>query len=86
MIRSGTSIGANVREADTAFSDADFAYKCNIARKEACETHFWLQLCARCSLLKGDRLASATQEADELVRILSTIVKATQTQMRTRQQ
>ncbi len=78
VIRSGTSIGANVREADSAFTDADFAYCCNIARKEACETHYWLQLCERTGMLAGEELDAAIGEADELVRILSTVVKATQ--------
>ncbi len=78
VIRSGTSVGANVREADCAFTDADFAYCCNVARKEAGETHYWLQLCQHTGTLGGEELETAIGEADELVRILSTVVKATQ--------
>ena len=78
LFRSGTSIGANVREADNAFTDADFAYRCSVARKEAGETHYWLQLCERTGLLSGDPLQQAITEADELARILSSIVRALQ--------
>ena len=67
LMRSGMSVGANVREADSAFTDKDFAHRCNIARKEAAETHYWLELSQRCGLLHGDGLKSAIQEADELV-------------------
>jgi four helix bundle protein len=82
LVRSGTSIGANIREADTAFTDADFAYRCNVSRKEASETHYWLQLCERAGLLPHEELARLTREANELVRILSTVVKATQHHIR----
>ena len=78
LIRSGTSVGANVREADSAFTDRDFAHQCNIARKEAAETYYWLQLCQRIGMLQGERLDQAVREADELVRILSSVVKGTQ--------
>ena len=81
LIRSGTSIGANVREADNAFSDGDFAYRRSIARKEAGETVYWLQLCERTGMLQGDLLDSASREAEELTRILSSIVKRTQQYM-----
>jgi four helix bundle protein len=82
LIRSGTSVGANVREADNASSDADFAHRCSIARKEAGETHYWLQLCARTEMLGGERLQDAIREADELARILSSVVKGTQEHIR----
>jgi four helix bundle protein len=82
LIRSGTSIGANVREADNAISDADFAHRCSIARKEAGETHYWLQLCERTGILTGEKVQGATREADELARILSSVVKGTQQYIR----
>lgn len=78
MIRCGTSVGANLREADNAHSDADFIYKCSIARKEASETHYWLQLCNATTLLDGEPLNNLTKEADEIVRILSSIVRKSQ--------
>ena len=45
LLRSGTSIGANVREAQNAESQADFVHKLKLAAKEANETEYWLQLC-----------------------------------------
>jgi four helix bundle protein len=78
LIRSGTSIGANVREADEAYSSNDFAYKCSLARKEASETEYWLKICERCLLLPSADLSAAMTEAHELACILSTIVKKTQ--------
>lgn len=79
LLRSGTSVGANVREADHALSDAEFVQRCSIARKEASETQYWLQLCRDSNLLRPTQELSQTiREADELMRILSTIVKRSQ--------
>ena len=82
LLRAGTSVGANVEEADNAFSDGEFAHSCNIARKEAAETRYWLKLARRTSLLAGDALDTLTQEADELARILATIVRETRKKSR----
>lgn len=79
LIRSGTAIGANVREADEAYSSTDFAYKCSLARKEASETEYWLTICVRCNLISIDHGNAAITEARELACVLSTIVKRTQT-------
>jgi four helix bundle protein len=78
LIKSGTSIGANVHEAAQAFTEADFLYKCSIARKEASETHYWLRLSISRRLLRGVEAEAAIQEADELTRILSAIVQSLQ--------
>lgn len=78
MIRCGTSVGANLREADNAHTNADFIHKCSIARKEASETHYWLQLCDAAALLRGEPLHHLIQEVDEIVRILASIVRKTQ--------
>lgn len=51
ILRSGTSIGANIREAEQAQSRADFINKLNIALKEANETEYWLELLIRLSLI-----------------------------------
>ena len=77
VLRSGTGVGANVREASNAISDREFAHICNIARREASETHYWLSLCRDHGLLNGEVAVSAIREADELHRILSTIVQKT---------
>jgi four helix bundle protein len=75
VLRSGTSIGANLEEASAGQSKADFLSKCNIALKEARETHYWLRLLEACNLVPTERLAPLTQEANELTAILTTIVK-----------
>ena len=75
IARSGTSIGANVEEAQGAHSKVDFTRRMNIARAEALETRYWLKLIAAAGLLPKGRLAPLIQEADELVRILVAIVK-----------
>ena len=77
LLRSGTSIGANVEEAQAGQSRADFLSKYSIAHKEARETHYWLRLIGECELVPMTRLAEICQECDELIAILTTIVKNT---------
>ncbi len=55
LLRSGTSIGANVEEGQAAQSRADFLNKLRIARKEACETHYWLRLLASSNIVHEPR-------------------------------
>ncbi len=76
--RAATSIGANVWEADGALTDSDFAYKISVARKEASETEYWLELCKRSELLPAGLHAPLAAEAGELAKILATIVRKTQ--------
>ncbi len=78
IIRCGTSVGANIHEADHAFTEADFAHKCSVSRKEASETHYWLRLCRETGLLNGPAVDAALKEADELVRVLATVIKKVQ--------
>jgi four helix bundle protein len=75
LARSGTSIGANVEEAQGAQSRVDFARKMNIAMSEARETAYWLRLIGEAGLISLNRLRDIGQEADQLVRILTSIVK-----------
>jgi len=77
LLRSGTSIGANVEEAQGGQSRKDFLAKIGIARKEARETHYWLRLLAATEIISSERLADLTQECYELVAILTAIVKKT---------
>ena len=70
ILRAGTSVGANVEEAQGAQSKADFISKMNIALKEARETHFRL----RVIVLSKTRLLPLIQEADELQRIIGAII------------
>jgi four helix bundle protein len=78
-IRNG--YGSNVREADNALTDADFAHKYSIARKEASETHCWLELCGRAGMLTGDAFTWLLKESYEVASILTTIVMRTQQHM-----
>ena len=76
--RAATSVGANVWEADGALTDSDFAYKISVARKEASETEYWLELCKRSELLPARLHSPLAAEANELAKILATIVRKTQ--------
>lgn len=75
LLRSGTSIGANVEEAVAAQSKPDFISKQNIALKEARETHYWLRLLVASEIVSQEQAADLIQEANELVAILTTIVR-----------
>lgn len=74
VVRSATSIGSNVEEADAAESKRDFIHKMSIAHKEARETRYWLRI-IKAALLDDDKVRALIQESDELVRILYTIVE-----------
>ena len=77
LVRSGTSIGANVEEADGAVSKKDFTHKMSIARKESRETRYWLRIVRTTGLSKdAHEVDYLLQESDELVRILSSIIKS----------
>ena len=78
ILRSGTSIEANLEEATAAQSKADFVSKCNIALKEARETHYWLRLFTETHIVSTDRLSGLLKESDELIAILTTIGKKNQ--------
>lgn len=74
ILRAGTSVGANIEEAQGAQSKADFVSKMNIALKEARETHFRLRIISAASVLPKTRLLPLIQEADELQRIIGAII------------
>ena len=74
MLRSGTSVGANVEEAQAAESKADFVHKYNIALKEARETHYWLRLLVASNKVSSEDLPSLTRESDEICRIIAQII------------
>ncbi|MEZ7843149.1 MAG: four helix bundle protein [Opitutales bacterium] len=75
VLRSGTSIGANIEEAQAGQSKADFISKMSIACKEARETLYWIRLFAATETLSAEKLAALQSEANEIVAILTTIVK-----------
>ena len=77
LIRSGTSIGANISEAQQAESKRDFASKMSIALKEAMESRYWLRLLKGLESITEDEAAGMLESADELIRILTKIVRTT---------
>lgn len=77
LLKSGTSIGANVEEAQAGQSRADFLSKMSIASKEARETRYWLRLIRDSKILEARDIAPLLTESEELVRIISSIVKTT---------
>lgn len=77
MLRSGTSIGANVAEADGAISKADFSNKISIAYKECLETKYWLSLLKDTDYINKKTFESMHKDADELAKILFSILKKT---------
>jgi four helix bundle protein len=80
LLRSGTSIGANVEEATAAQTKKDFATKMSIASKEARETRYWLRLLNKSKLVEYD-YKSYLNKIDELIRIITAIVKTAQSNL-----
>jgi len=76
VLRSGTSIGANAREAERGQSKADFFAKFNIALKEADETAYWLELLHESGYLDDAQFDSIYADCVELIRLLVAITKA----------
>jgi four helix bundle protein len=76
LIRSGTSIGANVEEAMAGSSRNDFKAKLDIAHKEARETRFWLKLLRDSKILELNAANSILFDCEELIKILSSILKS----------
>jgi four helix bundle protein len=77
LLKSGTSIGANIAEANGAISDADFSNKMNIAYKESLETKYWLSLIKATDYLTEKTFESMFADADELSKMLFSILKKT---------
>ena len=75
VLRSGTSIGANMEEANGAESKEDFIHKVSIAYKEARETRMWLAMIREALLPNNAEVVALHKECDELVRILFAILK-----------
>jgi four helix bundle protein len=75
ILRSGTSIGANVEEADGGISKSDFSNKISISYKEAKETHYWLRLLKETNYLSENLFNSLIQDCNEICKILFSILK-----------
>lgn len=76
LLRSGTSIGANVREALQGQSKRDFTAKMSIALKEASETQYWLELLYETEYLTEREYESIRTDCEELIKVLTSIVKS----------
>jgi len=77
LLRAGTSIGANYREANRAESKSDFIHKVGIAEKEAAETVYWSEICRDTGLGSGKMIAELLDESGQLLAILITIGRKT---------
>ena len=77
LLRSGTSIGANLTEAQYAITKKEFLYKTTIALKECAETEYWLDLLKETSIITPDEHASINTDCTALRKILASIVKTT---------
>jgi|GEM_PF-32703 len=84
VLRSGTAIGALIKESEHAQSTADFLNKMNIALKEANETEYWLMLLKDCQYLSEKEFGSIHKNCDELIRMLVSIVKTTKSKLTNR--
>ena len=75
LLRSGTAVGALVREAEQAESRADFIHKLSIALKEASESQYWLELLNQSGYIDDDGFQSINRDCIELLKLLTSIIK-----------
>ena len=78
LLRSGTSIGANISEAECGQSKADFYAKMSIALKEANETYYWLKLLYQTEYLNQKQFESIENNIKEIIALLTSICKSSQ--------
>ena len=79
VLRSGTSVGANYREAHRGRSKAEFIAKCGDSLKELEETAYWLELLVDAEIVPAEKLAPLRDECDQLTAIFVTIIKNART-------
>ena len=80
ILRCGTSIGANIYESRNAQSREDFAHKLSIALKEADETHYWLEILYGAEIISQQMFQSLWTDLDEIISLLTAIIKTTKQQ------
>ena len=81
LLRSGTSIGANIAEAFYGQSEADFVAKLSISQKETSETIYWLELLHESEYLKDNEFDSVYSDAEELIKLLTSSIKTIKEKM-----
>jgi four helix bundle protein len=74
ILRSGTSIGANIRESKNAESDSDYVHKLSIALKEADETQYWLEVLSLSNIITNSEFDSMNNDVKEIIALLTTII------------
>lgn len=75
VLRSGTSVGANIREGKRPQSDADLISKWSIALKEAEETQYWLELLFESGYISEDMFIKLNTQTEEIIKILVTVIR-----------
>lgn len=76
LLRSGTSIGANITEAQSAYTKKDFINKLGISLKEARESEYWIKLLTATNHLDKNESDSIQNDCEELIKLLTTIIKS----------
>lgn len=84
ILRSGTSVGANIEEADNAISKKDFSSRISIAYKEAKETKYWLRLLKATDYISEEQSSSLLVDCDEICRLLFSILKTSRLTQQTK--
>jgi four helix bundle protein len=82
LLRSGTSVGAMVREAEHAETKPDFTHKMAIAQKEINETLYWLELLSETNYLTKEQFESINADAEELIKLITAILKSTKANLK----
>ncbi len=82
ILRSGTSIGANIREAVNAQSKLDFIHKLSIAQKECDETIYWLELMTETNYISKEEFNELNNDAAEILKILKSIIITTKANLK----
>ncbi len=75
ILKSGTSVGANIREAEFAQSNLDFIHKLSISQKEINETIFWLELFKETNYIKEEQFESLNYDAIEILKLITSSIK-----------
>ncbi len=82
LLRSGTSIGANISESQAAASARDFISKLAISLKEGYETNYWLQILYKVKILEEKEFRSLSSDNEELIKLLISIIKTSRSKLK----
>lgn len=82
VLRSGTSIGANIREAKNAESKADFIHKMGVSQKEADETLYWLELLQATDYISNEKFLSINTDGVEVLKLVKSIIISSKNNLR----